>query len=431
MGRDTLDWDGMAMEALAGDVVSQRQVPFALPDTGLEEADAAREVLLDGWLTTGDRCHQFEEVFAERVGASHAVAVNSCTAALHLALEGIGVRPGDIVVTTPYTHAATAEAIRYLGALPVFVDVDPTTCNMECGAFEDLVDRLEAGDRSALPPHARDTYEPAVPRAVVPVHIGGVPCDMERIFKSAATYGMAVVEDAAHAFPSTIATRPVGSFPWCKTTAAACFSFYATKSITTGEGGMLVTHDGNLAARARRMSLHGLSRDAWSRHGHEASWKYDIVAPGYKYNLTDIAAAVGLVQLGRTDVMHARRAAIARRYRDVLGSHPALDVPTIPTGVMTSWHLYMLRLRLDHLRIGRDEFIDELSARGVGTSVHFIPLHLHSYYRRTLGYQPSDFPVAYEEYGREVSLPIYSAMSDEDVDHVAHAVRDVADRFAR
>jgi perosamine synthetase len=211
---------------------------------------------------------------------------------------------------------------------------------------------------------------------------------------------------------------------------AVCFSFYATKTLTTGEGGMLVTDDPEIAARARRMSLHGLDRNAWNRQDRDVSWEYDIIAPGFKYNLTDIAAAVGLVQLGRTDEMLEKRAAIARRYGELLGEVPALETPAVPAGYSSSWHLYMLRLRLAHLRVGRDRFVRELALRGVGTSVHFIPLHLHSYYRRTLGYAPDDFPVAVAEYGREISLPIYSRMTPDDVEHVGAAVIDVVDRFS-
>lgn len=411
--------------------VSSRSVPFAVPDMGRAEVEAVAEVIVSGWLTTSERCREFEQAFAEYVGAAHAVAVNSCTAALHLALEGLGLQRGAVVVTTPYAFAATAEVIRYFDAVPVFVDVDPTTCNIDVDLLEKTVARLADGDTGPLPPALRESARATRPRVVIPVHIAGVPCDLDRIYKVAATYDMAVVEDAAHAFPAAIGSRLVGASTDPSVSAAVCFSFYATKTITTGEGGMLVTDDAVRADRARRMSLHGLNRDAWSRHNSSGSWRYDIEAPGYKYNLTDIAAAMGLVQLGRAAQMAARRTEVARRYQEAFSEGPGLEVPTVPTGVNSAWHLFMLRLHPDRLHITRDRFIEELAAQGVGTSVHFIPLHVHSYYRNMLGYASNDLPVAMRQFEREISLPIYSRMSDEDVDHVCRAVVDVATRFGR
>lgn len=406
-------------------------VPFARADLGLAEAEAAAEVVLGGWLTTSSRCHEFEHAFAERVGALNAVALNSCTGALHLALEGLGVERGDIVLTTPYTFAASAEVIRYFGAVPLFVDVDEFSLNIDCDLLTETVERLDRRDPGILPPAFRGQIVSRRAKAILPVHIGGVPCDLDRIYKLAATYGAAVVEDAAHAFPAAIGCRPIGSTTDPAVPSATCFSFYATKTITTGEGGMLVTDDNQLAARARQMSLHGINRDAWSRHRDGGSWRYDIVAPGYKYNLTDVAAAIGLVQLARSDLMTANRTDIARRYNDAFISLEALDPPSVPEGVTPSWHLYMLRLRSEALSIGRDQVIDELGERGVATSVHFIPLHLHPYYRDTLGYLPEDLPVATREWQREISLPIFSGMTDDDVDHVCRTVEDVVKRFAR
>ena len=406
-------------------------VPFARTDTGEAEAAAAAEVVRGGWLTTSDQCREFEDRFAEHVGADHAVALNSCTAALHLALEGLGVGPGDIVVTTPYTFVASAEVIRYVGATPVFVDIDPATFNIDCDRLAATLDQLEAGDADALPPaHPSRTQRGRV-KAILPVHIGGIPCDLDRLYKLAASHDVAVVEDAAHAFPATIGTRPVGATTDGSVRSATCFSFYATKTLTTGEGGMLVTDDVQLARRARQMRLHGLSRDTWTRYRDGASWRYDIAAPGYKYNLTDIAAAIGLVQLGRAAAMTSRRTEIARRYDECFSGLDALETPSMPLGVTPSWHLYMLRIRGEALTVDRDRFIEELALCGVATSVHFIPLHLHSYYRNALGYRPEDLPVASREWEREISLPIFSAMTDDEVAHVCRAVTHVATRFAK
>lgn len=406
-------------------------VPFARADTGPAEAQAAADVVLSGWLTTGSKCRDFEEIFAERVGASNAVALSSCTAALHLALEAIGVERGDIIVTTPYTFAASAEVIRYFDAVPVFVDVEPSNLNIDCGALAETLARLERGDTEALPPAWRGRSNIGRPKAILPVHIGGVPCDLGTVYKLAKAHGTAVVEDAAHAFPASVDSRPIGTTTDSSVRSATCFSFYATKTITTGEGGMMVTDDVQLADRARQMSLHGLSRDAWSRYSEGGSWKYDIGAPGYKYNLSDIAAAIGIVQLDRADAMSARRAEIANYYDDSFRLLDALEPPTVPPGMTPSWHLYMLRIRSEYLTIDRDQFIIELNVRGVGTSVHFIPLHLHSYYRDALGYRPEHFPVATSEWQREISIPIFSLMSDDDVEHVCSAVTDVAGKYAR
>jgi len=405
-------------------------VPFARPDVGKETADAVRDSILSGWLTTGERCRQLEDAFAELVGARYGVALNSCTAALHLSLEALGVQRNDLVVTTPYTFAATAEVIRYLDAVPVFVDVDPVTLNVDCDQLEATVRGLAAGDRSLLPPSVRDTVEPRVPAAILPVHVGGVPCDLDRIYALAAAHDMAVVEDAAHALPARRSSRAVGGITDDGVASTVCFSFYATKTITTGEGGMLVTDDPRIADRSRRMSLHGMNRNTWTREGEENSWSYEIVEPGYKYNMTDLAATLGLGQLERVQEMRDRRAAIARRYSEAFSRSDALEDPTVPDDVESAWHLYMLRIRPERLGISRDRLVSYLQSRGIGTSVHFIPLHLHAYYRRTYSYQPSDFPVATREFEREISLPIYSGMSDSDVDKVVTAVEEVVSEYA-
>jgi len=375
-------------------------LPFALPDIDGAELEAIRSALESGWITTGPKTREFEKRFAEIVGARYAVAVNSCTAAMHIALEAIGLQRGQEVITTPYTFAATAEVIRYFDAKPVFVDVDPVTLNMDAHLIE-----------KAITPKTS---------AIIVVHMAGFPADLDAIRAVAERHGLPVIEDAAHAFPAKYKGRMIGSV-----SQITCFSFYATKTITTGEGGMICTDNESWAERFRIMSLHGISKDAYKRYTAEGSWFYEIIAPGFKYNMTDIAASMGLVQLTKADRMLRRRVEIAREYRRAFSGMPELQVPHDDPSVQHAWHLYMLRLNLERLRISRAEFIEELKARNIGVSVHFIPLHTHPYYTTKYGYVPSDFPVAYGEYLREVSLPIYSRMSDEDVADVIAAVTDI------
>lgn len=379
-------------------------LPFALPDIDASELNEVREALESGWVTTGPKTKQFEAEFARAVGAKHAIAVNSCTAAMHLALEAIGLQRGDEVITTPYTFAATAEVVRYFDARPIFVDVDPVTLNMR----PDLIERAVTKRT----------------KAIIPVHIAGYPADLEAIHEIAHRYNLVVIEDAAHAFPSSYKERPIGSI-----SDFTCFSFYATKTITTGEGGMITTDNDEWADRCRIMALHGISKDAWKRYTAEGSWYYEIVAPGYKYNLGDVASAIGLAQLRKADRMWKRRCEIAKCYNEAFGGHPVLQTPYNFGDNGHAWHLYMLRLNLDQLQIDRATFIEELKSRNIGTSVHFIPLHTHPYYRETYGYTPQDFPVAYREYQREISLPIYSKMTDSDVNDVVAAVLEIADIY--
>ncbi len=386
--------------------VRRQYLPFALPDLDDTEQLQLREVLESGWITTGPKVREFELEFAGVVGARHALAVNSCTAAMHLALEAVGVQRGDEIITSPYTFATTAEVIRYFDARPVFVDVDRSSLNID----PQLIER-------AITPKTI---------AILPVHIAGLPADLDRIYVLARRNKLSVVEDAAHAFPSKLNGKAIGS-----TGDISCFSFYATKPITTGEGGMICTNNDAWAERCRMMALHGISKDAWRRYTAEGSWYYEIIAPGYKYNMTDVAAAMGLAQLKKANTMLSRRTKIAKAFNDAFCQIPQLQIPYNDTAHQHSWHLYMLRLNLETLTIDRGRFIEELKKRNIGTSVHFIPLHIHPYYRDLYGYKPEDFPVAYREYLREISLPIYSKMTDGDVRDVAEAVTDVATRFSR
>jgi len=380
-----------------------------------EDIEYVLDTLRSGWITTGPRTKEFEAEFAKYMGCRHAIAVNSCTAALHLALDAIGITGGDEVITSPMTFAATAEVIRYFGAKPVFVDIEPATMNIDPEKMEQYL--AMAAGRGA-----------AAPKAVIPVHYAGYPCEMDYIQKMAEQYGMKIVEDAAHALPSYFKGRRIGTIG-----DITCFSFYATKNITTGEGGMVTTDNDEWAERMRIMSLHGISKDAWNRYSAEGSWYYEIVAPGYKYNLTDIAASLGIVQLRKADRLWRRRAYIAEMYNAAFRDIEEIEIPLSSLSgpmdqgreTLHSWHLYVIRLNLDRLSIDRGRFIEELRERGIGTSVHFIPLHIHPYYRNTYGYKPGDFPVAYETYRRIVSLPIYPRMTDSDIERVIDAVSSV------
>jgi perosamine synthetase len=394
-------------------------LPFAAPDIGEAEIEAVTRVLRSGWITTGPETKAFEREFAERVGVGHAVAVNSCTAALHLGLEALGVEAGDEVLTSTITFTATAEVVEYLGARTRFLDVSPDTLNLEPAMVREAV--LRHYVRSEGEWRHRDGGGRL--KAIIPVHFA---CDMAEFVALGRDLDVAILDDAAHAFPASTGGRSVGSFG-----CPSAFSFYATKTITTGEGGMLTTDDAAIADRARLMALHGISRDAWKRYTAAGNWHYEVVEAGYKYNLTDLASALGRVQLARADAMLNRRGEIACRYHGAFGSIEALQVPTIRPGVLHAWHLYPLRLNLAALRIDRARFIEELRAAQIGTSVHFIPLHTQPFYANRYGYRRDDFHVAEAEYPRLVSLPIYSAMSNAQVESVVDAVQDVCARFAR
>ncbi len=376
-------------------------LPFALPEIGDDEIAEVVDTLRSGWVTTGPKTRRFESDFVDFLGDTglHAIAINSATAGLHLALEAIGIGPGDEVITTTHTFTATAEVVRYLGADVRLVDIDPATMNIDPAAVE-----------AAIGPRTR---------AVIPVHYAGLAADMRRLLDIARRHDLKVVEDAAHALPTTCGGRLVGTLD----SDATVFSFYANKTITTGEGGMLVTRDAALAARARIMRLHGISRDAFDRFTAKVpSWYYEIVAPGFKYNLTDIAAALGIHQLRKARRFAQRRAEIAAQYHAAFADLPLVRPAAAPAGDEHSWHLYVVRLA-DDAPITRDAFIDALYARGIGCSVHYVPLHLHPYWRERYALRAEDFPRSQAAYERIVSLPIFSRMDAADVARVVEAVR--------
>jgi len=380
----------------------QSFLPFCLPLIGDEEIREVAEVLRTGWVTSGPRVKQFEQEFASYVGAKHAIAVNSCTAALHLSLAALGVGPGDEVIVPTLTFCATANVVVHLGATPVIVDVDPD--------FQISVEAV----RRAITPRTK---------AILPVHYAGQPCSLTDILRLADDRGVAVVEDAAHAVGAEYDGRKIGTHG-----RAVCFSFYATKNMTTGEGGMVTTNDGALAERIRLLSLHGMSRDAWKRYSEVGSWYYEVSEAGYKYNMTDIQAALGLHQLRRLDAFIRRRQQIARMYDEAFSDLPEVVIPPRLPGRTHTYHLYPVRLRRELLQLSRSEFIEELRRRNIGASVHFIPLHRHPFYRDRFGYRPEQFPVAEELYAELVSLPLYPKMSDEDAWDVIRTVRDIVIR---
>ena len=405
----------------------KRLVPFFRPDIRESELQEVTDTLRSGWLTTGPRAERFETLFAAHVGAQHAVALNSCTAALHLAIEALDLRPGQGVLVPTMTFAATAEVLRYRGAVPILVDCDSVFLNLDLGSAKERLNQLRAGELGA-------PFEPRMPvKGMMPVHVGGVLGNLDSLRTFANHHSLWIVEDAAHAFPA--AWRPGPARPWKRcgedTAEITCFSFYANKTITTGEGGMAVTHDPDLAARMRLMSLHGLSDMAWARYSSEGSWDYQITAPGFKYNLTDIAAAIGIHQVARAEEMRARREALALSFCHELKEVEEIELPPVPTDRIPSWHLFPIRLNLQKLSIDRAEVIEELRHLGVSSSVHWRPLHLHPYYRNTFGWQPDQFPVATREWLRLVSLPIYPTMTNDERRHVVDSVMDICRRFSK
>lgn len=381
-------------------------IPFHVPSIGEEEIQEVVDTLRTGWLTTGPKTRRFEENFAQFIGGGvQAMAVNSATSGLHLALEAIGIGPGDEVITSPYTFTATAEVVRYLGADPVLVDIDEASLNID-----------PAGIEAAITPRTK---------AIVPVHIGGLSCQMDAILRISRRYGLRVVDDAAHALPATFDSHIIGSLG----TDATVFSFYATKTLATGEGGMIVTRNTEIARRCRLMRLHGIDRDAFDRYtSTKPAWYYRVIAPGFKYNMTDVAAAIGLHQLAKIELFRRKRESLAARY-DQAFRNLELTLPAhAPQGDKHAWHIYTIRLkgaRADE----RDQFIEELASARIGTSVHFIPLHLHPYWRDRYKLSPEQFPVATRAYQSIISLPLFPGLSDAEQDRIIDSVRSILTRL--
>ncbi len=382
---------------------------FHRPYIAEEEIQEVLDTLRSGWLTTGPKTEQFEKEFAGYIGSKHAITVNSGTAALHLALDAIGLKQGEGVILPTMTFAATAEAVIYFKAKPVLVDCRKDTFNIDLDQVEECLDK--------------NSYKV---KAIIPVHIAGQPCEMDRVLEIAKRFNLKVIEDAAHALPAKYKERVIG-----KTGDIAAFSFYVTKSITTGEGGMITTDNDEYAEMMRKMSLHGISKDAWKRYTSEGSWYYEILRPGYKYNMTDIASAIGIHQLRRCDWFYEKRKEIAQMYTRAFKEMEEIQEPVVKPYIQHAWHLYIIQLNLEKLTIDRARFIQEMKNRNIGTSVHFIPLHMHPYYRKMYGYKPEDFSGAKYLYERIVSLPIYPKMKKEDEEDVVWAVKDIVAKYRK
>jgi dTDP-4-amino-4,6-dideoxygalactose transaminase len=374
-------------------------LPFCVPDIGEREIEEVVLTLRSGWITTGPRTKEFEKLFAQYIGSHHAIAVSSCTAALHIALAAIGVGPGDEVITSPLTFCSTANVVIHLGATPVFADIGD----------DYNIDPLEI--RKRITPRTK---------AIIPVHHSGQPCRMDEILECAGEHNLPVIEDAAHAAGAKYHNRMIGGGG-----NVTAFSFYAIKNMTTAEGGMITTDDDELAEKIRVLSLHGISKDAWKRYSSTGSWYYEVTCPGYKCNMTDIQAALGIHQLERLPGFLEVRQRYARMYDEMFGGMPEISVPILHPDVSHARHLYVIQLNLDRLTIDRAEFIQALRSEMIGTSVHFIPVHLHPYYRERYGYARGDFPVAERTYDRIISLPLYPKMTEEDVGDVIVAVKRV------
>jgi dTDP-4-amino-4,6-dideoxygalactose transaminase/lipopolysaccharide/colanic/teichoic acid biosynthesis glycosyltransferase len=390
-------------------------LPLSPPCISEEEIAEVVDTLRSDWITMGPKVKRFEQEFAAAVDASAAVAVSSCTAALHLALISLGIGPGDAVLTTPMTFCSGVHVIEQVGARPILIDVEPDTLNIDPAKVKEAIETWSAGPNRC--------YQL---KAILPVHLYGHACEMNSLLEIAQDHRLAIIEDAAHALPASYRGRTIGSrAASASVPVLTCFSFYATKNLTTAEGGML-TGSPEILEEARIWSLHGMNRDAWKRYGAGNSWFYEVTRPGFKYNMTDLQAAIGLHQLAKLSRFRARRAEIARRYNAAFSTLEHFQIPAQRPEVEHAWHLYVLRLNLDRLNISRNEFIEELDARRIAGSVHFIPIHLHAYYRDKYGYQPQDFPVAHREYHRIISLPLHPGMNERDVDDAIEAAIDIA-----
>jgi dTDP-4-amino-4,6-dideoxygalactose transaminase len=380
-------------------------LPFSPPTISKEEIAEVTDTLSSDWISTGPKVKEFENKFARHLGADAALALNSCTAGLHLALISLGIGPGDEVITTPMTFCSTVNVIEHVGACPVLVDVQPNTLNISPELIEKAVTKKT--------------------KCILPVHYTGHACEMDAIKEIARTNNSFIVEDAAHAFPARYKDHIIGTIG-----DLTSFSFYATKNITTGEGGML-TGNPEFIEKARAYSLHGMDRDAWKRYDTGSSWYYEVVYPGFKYNMTDIQASMGLQQLKKIGSFQERRRKIVGEYDKAFSRYPYFEIPCRLPDIDHAWQLYVLRLNLETLQINRDQYIEELKERNIGTSVHFIPIHLHPYYREKYRFKPEDYPVTYSNFQRIISLPLYPRMSDQDINDVIEAVLDVAEKYRR
>ena len=372
-------------------------IPFARPWIGDDEIEAVSEVLASKWISTGPKTAEFERRFAEYVGAKHALAVSTCTAALHLSLVAAGIGEGDEVITTPYTFTATSEAIGYTGAKPVFVDIDPTTLNIDADKISEK-----------LTPRTR---------AILPVHIAGVPCDMEALIKICQARNLVLIDDAAHAIPTDYKGHRIGSIG-----DLSVFSFYANKNLTTAEGGMITTNSDAYAERIKPMRLHGLNKDAWARQSNRSVWYYQVDAQGYKYNMTDVQAAMGLCQLMKLNKQIEVRRKYIQIYQERLGKIPEIVTPPGETHHRHSWHLYIIQLKTDQLKISRDDFVEAMRDANIECSVHYIPLHLFPYYQKRYGYREGDFPCAEAAFERVVSLPLHLDLTVQDIHTVVDTI---------
>jgi dTDP-4-amino-4,6-dideoxygalactose transaminase len=379
---------------------------FHKPFISEEEVNEIVDTVRSGWLSMGPKTIRFEEEFNKYIGSTHSVAVNSWTAAGHLTLEAFGLTRGDEVIVPTMTFPATAEIVCYFGAKPVIVDVEESTLNISLETIE-----------KAITPKTK---------VIIPVHYAGQPCDMDEIHDLAKSRNIRVFEDAAHSLPATYKGKKVGTL-----SEVTCFSFYATKTLSTGEGGMICTNNPELAERVKIMRLHGINRDAWKRYSESGSWYYEVVAPGYKYNFTDLQASLGLPQLKKVDHMWECRIRIAKRYTEALKNNEFLDLHTIKTDRQSSWHLFPIRLNLEKLKINRAQVIEEMKKAGVGAGVHFMPVHQHLFYKETFSLEDKDFPVSSSIFPRLISLPIYPGMSDHHVDKVINVLNDVLLKFKK
>ena len=379
-------------------------LPFARPLIDEKDIEGVVDTLNSDWLTTGPKTHLFEERFADYIGSKYAVGVNSCTAALHISLAALGIKQGDEVITTPITFVSTANVILQQGAIPKFVDINPDTFNIDPYLIKQNITKKT--------------------RAILPVHIGGQPCEMDEIMEIAYDNNLLIIEDAAHAVSAEYKGKKIGNIG-----DATCFSFYPTKNMTTGEGGMVTTNDEELKELLKMWGLHGISKDAWKRYTAEGSWYYEVLCPGYKYNMTDIQAAMGLSQLDKLNDFQRKRESIIKKYNEAFQDVKELSLPYVIDDIKHAWHLYIIKIRPERLKINRNQFIEALRAENIGTSVHFIPVHLHSYYMNSFGFKKGDFPNAESVFDRIISLPLFPKMNEQDIADVITAVRKIVDYF--